>query len=37
MQETLIAKYGKQHENNLIGAAEQLSENKILLRLNFKP
>ena len=26
MQETLIVKYGKQHENNLIGAAEQLLE-----------
>ena len=30
MQETLIVKYGKQHENNLIGAAEQLLEYKKL-------
>ena len=26
MQETIIVKYGKQYENNLIGAAEQLLE-----------
>ena len=26
MQETLIVKYGKQHENDLIVAAEQLLE-----------